>query len=494
MSPNTVPQGPLVVGSLLASDVATAGAMLAGAPPGALLLELRADRLRADEVAAIVRRTERPLIVTVRRSADGGGFDGSEHERRALLTAALDAGARFVDVEWDRPLAALADDPSLTERVILSHHGVACRVRALERVGRAMRARDAAAYKIVASAAEVDELPAIRALLARRPLAGRPLAAFADGRAGVLSRLLAPSWGSWATYAALDRPTAEGQFGVGEMLDGYDVLAISDRTRRYALVGSTVSNSPSPAMHNAALRQLGLDARYFAVTTDRFGAFVRLARSPAAALAGFGVTMPFKEIAARRSRPADSIARASGAVNTVVVGPGGWVGYNTDGPAALASIGERIDPAGCRVAVLGAGGTGRAIACSLAAAGARVRLFNRSAERARRAARALGVEWAPEERLDEWRWDVLVHATPRGAGGERFIAPERLRGAVVLDAVYRPRETMLCADARRAGLQVIDGRRLLLEQALLQFRLLTTHDARVETLRAAAVAWLGSGW
>src|SRR5258707_15594145 len=81
-----------------------------------------ADRLGAGDVAGIVRRAGRPVIASVRTTEGGGAFDGSTEEKRAILTAALSAGAAFVDVEWDGPLRNLAF-PSSADRVILSHHG-----------------------------------------------------------------------------------------------------------------------------------------------------------------------------------------------------------------------------------------------------------------------------------------------------------------------------------------------------------------------------------
>jgi shikimate dehydrogenase len=176
----------------------------------------------------------------------------------------------------------------------------------------------------------------------------------------------------------------------------------------------------------------------------------------------------------------------------VLAADGGWVGYNTDGPAALACIRRAIDPNGCRVAVLGAGGTARAVAVSLAGAGSRVTLFNRTEGHARDAAERIGVDWAPVGELADARWEILVNATPQGRDGQRFLAAERLTGKVVLDAVYAPRSTLLAQDARVRGLHVIDGLQMLVTQAQLQFRCMTGRDGRWETMRRAAVGWLAS--
>jgi len=480
-----------VVCSVLERDVAATWDRLERAPRGCALVEIRADHLRPEEIAAVVGRTERPLVVTVRRREDGGAFDGSEEERRKGLLAALAAGAAWIDVEADRSLADLARGEHAS-RVIVSRHGVACTVEALRRAHAELKPMPAGRIKIVARAERVDEVAAVRQLLAGQG-SERRLACFALGRAGAISRLLAPAWGSWATYgsARRGRETAEGQFPAAELLDVYDVLGIGPSTRCFALVGSRVFGSPSPAMHRAGYRALGIDARYFPIELDTLDPLVELLQPPASLeLRALAVTMPFKERAAERCVARDGIAAVSGAANTVLLQADGWHGFNTDGPAALAAASRHLEPAGARVAVLGAGGTARAVAAALAGAGARVTLFNRSAERAREAAERLGVGHAAWTRAGVEGWDLLVNATPLGGDGEYALPVERLLGRVVLDAVYADRPTPLVREARERGLAVIDGVELLAAQAALQCERMTGRRAEAELLERTAREWL----
>jgi 3-dehydroquinate dehydratase/shikimate dehydrogenase len=482
---------PHVIGSVLPENAEHALAALARAPAACALVELRADRLRPADIAGVVRRSGRPLVVTVRRVDDGGRFEGSEEERSGALEAALAAGAAFVDLEWNRPVVMHLE--RARGRTILSDHGTPCTLDALRERVREMAALGPAALKVAAAPRDVDELLALRDVLAEhaREAVAPPLAAFGLGRAGSLSRLLAPFWGSWATYGALEpgAATGSGQLPAAEMVGMYDVLGISAATKLFALVGSRVARSPSPAMHLAGYRAAGLDARYFAIETDDVDAFVRLVEPERGiGIAGFGVTMPFKEAAARRSHAGDDLVRASGAANTVLVGERGFAAYNTDGPAALDCLREHLDVRGAHVVVLGAGGTARAVAAICVEEGARVSLVGRSPERAQEAARACGATVAAS--LDGLGWDVLVHATPRGADGERFLDPALLTGRVVLDAVYAVRTTALVADARERGLAAIDGLAMLAAQAALQFRRMTGYDAQRALLRRAAEAWM----
>jgi shikimate dehydrogenase len=312
------------------------------------------------------------------------------------------------------------------------------------------------------------------------------------GRAGALSRLLGPNWGSWATFASVRAggQTAPGQFTAQEMLGIYDVLNIGAATRRFALIGNAVFGSPSPAMHRAGYEEAGLDARYFPIELDELEQCLPLlGHEGLAGVEALAVTIPFKEAAGALARPGDKVAAATSAVNTVLVRPDGWKGYNTDGPAILQLVREHLDLRGARAAVVGAGGTARAAAAVLHAAGAKVSLFNRTPSRATTAARRLGVEGHALEELSDARWDILVQATPQGTQGERILAAEGLPGRVVVDGVYGE-TTPLVRDAREHGLVAIDGFDLLVAQAVLQFELMTGTRPEARVLRQAGQRWL----
>jgi len=481
-----------VVFSILEEGAEATLARMREAPRGCGLVEIRADHLRAAEVEGMVRRADRPVIVTARAVRDGGGFDGSEEERREILTRALGAGARFIDVEWGGPSAHLASrgDP---ERVVLSHHGGPCEIAPLLGLFREMGGAFAGRLKIVPRARSPVDAGAVREILSVARKAGRVLAAFATGPAGTPTRILAPSWGSWATYgsASFGAETGEGQLRAVDLLEVYDVLGVSDATRRFALVGQPVEASPSPAMHAAGYRESGIDARYIPVEAQDADEVAPLVgEAGILGLAGLGVTMPLKERLAERASLEDPCARSARAVNTVLAGESRWLGYNTDGPAALTLLGREIDLAETRVAVVGAGGTARAIAASLVAAGGHVTFFNRDRRRAERAAEEIGGKADRLEALRSAEWDILVQATPLGREGEDVLAPSRLCGRVVLDVLYGPEPTPLVRAARRRGLSVVDGFSLLVEQAALQFEILTGRRPSRGVLEAAGRRWL----
>ncbi len=479
-----------VVASALPANAEEGERVLRVVPAGAVAFELRADLLRAEDVSALVRRTPVRTIVTARRIEDGGRFEGSEEERRRLLASALDVGAAAIDVEENRGLAGWAATLP-AERVILSHHGARCTADDLGALFERMRTHRARRLKIVPRAERITDGEVCARLLARAAEARRPLAAFATGAAGFATRVFALSWGSWGTYGAARPgfPTAEAQPSAGDLLDLYRADAIDGATARFGLAGRGVLASPSPFLHAAAYRACGLDAVYLPLETEALGEALALCcGSGPFRLGGLGVTIPLKEAAARAAVRAEPFVLLCGAANTLRLESGALVASNTDGPAVLDLVRRRADPARCVVAVAGAGGTARAAAVALRDAGARVVLFNRTAERARTVARALGVGWDHWDRLPAARWDVLIQATPLGREGERVLPESAICGSVVVDAAYGERETPLVSSARGRGVAVFDGLDLLAAQARLQFRALTGRDASVEVWDAALEA------
>ncbi len=483
---------PVVVCCILETDAEAAARRIDAVPAASGMLEIRADHLGREAIQSLVRRSDRPVVVSIRRAKDGGRFDGSDETRRLALLAALEAGARFIDVEWDSPLADLASGPD-ARRVILSHHGAPCRFPELASLHGEMAATHAALLKIVPCAESLSEIDAVRRLLAESD-GERRLASFALGPRGAVTRLLAPSWGSWGTYGSAEpgAETAEGQFSVEDLLGVHDVLSIGPGTRRFALVGAELAGSPSPLMHRAGYHECGIDARYFPIEPECFDVMASAAgKDGSLGLEAFGVTIPFKEQAARRCKHHDDLTRSCSAANTVVVGADGWHGYNTDGPAAIGLIRPHLDPRGARVAVVGAGGTSRALAAVFRDSGARVTLYNRTQERAREAASSLGVDLGAMDRPAGESWDLLVNATPLGGNGESVVPDSDLTGKVVLDVVYAARETPLIREARRRGLATVDGYEMLVAQAAPQFERMTGSRVSIETLLRAGAEWLG---
>jgi shikimate dehydrogenase len=258
---------------------------------------------------------------------------------------------------------------------------------------------------------------------------------------------------------------------------------------RLGVLGWPVAHSRSPAMHNAALVLVGLEAwRYqlLPVPPELFEETVRAL--PGAGFRGANVTIPHKEAALRVATEATPRARAIGAANTLTFDERGAIAAdNTDAPALIEALPFGVG--GRTALVLGAGGSARAAVWALIDAGAaEVRVWNRTRERADRLCAELGgtavADAAPA--------DVLVHCTASGlrpdedAFAQLPLDADRLADyGCVVDLVYGASDTQLIAAARTRSVPVVDGLELLVGQGALSFERFTGRPAPLEAMREA---------
>jgi shikimate dehydrogenase len=277
---------------------------------------------------------------------------------------------------------------------------------------------------------------------------------------------------------------------------------ISGKTRVVAVWGHPVSHSRSPAMHNAALRELGLDWVYVPFDVDPARVGEAVAGIRALGLVGVNVTVPLKELIIPHLDWVDDEALRIGSVNTIHNVDGFLRGYSTDGPGflrALEAAGQ--PPDGRSVCLLGAGGSARAVAFALASRGSRVAIANRTQERAERLAADVNGTYPGLASSVGWggpagECDLIVNTTSLGMHPNvdqvPALPPEALRpGQFVYDLIYAPPETQLLAMAREAGCGVRNGLQMLVYQgahALAIWSGIPVRDIPVAVMEAAATA------
>ncbi|MCX6544730.1 MAG: type I 3-dehydroquinate dehydratase [Acidobacteria bacterium] len=444
------------------------------------MVEMRLDTVSDPDVAAALDHRHLPVIVTCRRQAEGGHFSGSEQERRALLLQALDAGAEFVDLEWQAGFDHVVR-ARRGRNVVLSHHDFAGVPADLASRVDAMLATGAEVVKVAVTASRLSDCLTLLEL--GRTRRDRRLIVLAMGEAGLVTRVFAARFGSCWTYAG--EGVAPGQIGAAQLTNELAFRRIGPATRAYGLFGRGIAHSPSPAMHNAGFSELAVDAAYVPLVGADAEDVMTFARG--FDLAGASVTIPFKVDLLSRLDDVDPGARAIGAVNTLTATNGGWSGSSTDGAGFLAGLPAGVSPAS-RAAILGTGGAARAVAAALRDAGAKVTMFGRSAEAAGSVAADLGVRGAARP-VPPSSWDLLVNATPVGTSPDvdRTSFPEgTFDGGTVYDLVYYPEQTRLLRDAAQAGCRTVGGLTMLIEQARLQQARWTGRTPSVATLRTAA--------
>ncbi|MGB0389301.1 MAG: shikimate dehydrogenase [Ardenticatenaceae bacterium] len=274
---------------------------------------------------------------------------------------------------------------------------------------------------------------------------------------------------------------------------------------RVGLFGWPVGHSRSPAMHNAAFGELGLNWEYMLLPVRLEDVYDAVRGLRALGFAGANVTVPHKLAVMEALDEVMPEAQAIGAVNTIVNRDGYLVGYNTDGIGFLRALREGgFEPKNCRALLLGAGGASRAVLHALLTEGAEVTIVNRTLSRAQKLAEEFGSLFgvqvhtlafdspvALQKALDEA--NLLVNATSLGMHPHPDATPVPAHihfhpSLTVYDLVYNPLETRLLAEARAAGAQAIDGLGMLIHQGAVAFTLWTGKEAPVEVMRAAAMA------
>ena len=275
--------------------------------------------------------------------------------------------------------------------------------------------------------------------------------------------------------------------------------------RTVGLIGYPLAHSISPALQQAALDHLGLDARYELWETEREALVERVAGMRRPDCLGANVTVPHKEAVIPLLDEIDPLADRIGAVNTIVNRDGRLCGYNTDMTGFAHALREEggFDPSGAQVVLLGAGGAGRAVTMALVEGkAATVTISDIDRERADRLVHDLGRQGetilhavAPgEENLAAVmkKCQLLVNCTPIGMRHSQAehdlpmpaeLIPAR---ALVLDIIYNPLETRLLAEAKRRDARTLGGLAMLVYQGAASLELWTAVQAPLDVMFKAA--------
>ena len=264
-------------------------------------------------------------------------------------------------------------------------------------------------------------------------------------------------------------------------------------TRLFGVLGHPVGHSRSPVMHNAAFSALCINAAYLAFDVKNPEGVPEAMRT--LGIRGMSVTLPHKEAFLSLVDALDPMAEAMGEVNTLCLGEDGRIsGMNTDWCGARDALLSVTSLEGKRVAVIGAGGAGRAVAYGIRDAGGEPLVVNRSRERGEALARELEASFCPLSDFSGEDVAVLVNTTSVGMHPFPDAMPVEAGvlhpGMVVMDIVYAPRKTRLLAAAEACGCRVVDGLEMFIRQGALQFETWTGQPAPLDVMRRAVEASL----
>ena len=496
---------------------ALAGAV-ARAAKVADIIELRLDCLNADELDATrrslpdsLKQVPLPVILTLRAAKQGGHNSlGSEARHRFWSSINHLPDKCFVDLELDlvREFVPEGQDGKLpvdSARIICSHHDIAGAPENLEDIYQQMAATKSRILKIAVQADDATDCLPIFGLLDRARREGREMISIGMGQAGIMTRVLGPSRGSFLTYGSLDdeSATAPGQLTARELREVYRIDQIDQQTEVLGIIGKPVGHSLSPRIQNAAFGAGKVNAVYIPFEVHDVGQFMRRMAHPRTReldwnLRGLSVTAPHKTDVLGTLDWIEPAAREIGAVNTIVIQDSELHGYNTDAPGFISPLRNKFGSlTKTRCAIIGAGGGSRAALWALRNEGARVELFVRNVAATKSMAEEFGVECYPLAGATFHGFDVVINATPLGTRGAQQdgtpATAEQLRNVrLAYDLVYNPGETRFLREARAAGCETLGGIEMLIAQAVEQFKLWTGQAPDVQVMRAAATRALVS--
>ncbi|MBM7097141.1 MULTISPECIES: shikimate dehydrogenase [Alteribacter] len=265
---------------------------------------------------------------------------------------------------------------------------------------------------------------------------------------------------------------------------------------RMGVFGHPIGHSMSPAMHNAALAEVGLQGSYGAydIHPEDLEEAVRSLREDQ--FRGVNVTLPHKVNVMPFLDEISSDARTIGAVNTIVQENGRLIGYNTDGQGYLDSLltesGEELKNK--KVLIIGAGGAARAVAVSLLKYGVQVlAITNRTMSKAKEIARIcepvgpVSVLPSTIAQANLTGFDVIINTTSIGMAPDIDRMPFSLetlkRDSIVSDLIYTPLKTRWLQVAENKGAKTINGLGMFINQGAIAFELWTGRKAPREKMK-----------
>ncbi|KAH0258049.1 AROM pentafunctional protein, ARO1, partial [Aureobasidium melanogenum] len=494
---------------------------------GVDVIEFRADLLQdpstsdgrpspeflVEQLAALRSGSSLPVIFTLRTKGQSGRFpDGADEEAIKLYRVALRMGCDFVDVE-------LTSSPELKEfvisnkrnsKIIASHHDPAGKLSWATGGSAWMPHYNAALeygdiIKIVGTAKSLEDNFALAEFKAwaAKTHPEIPLIALNMGEHGKLSRIT-NRFMTPVSSPALPVVAAPGQLSAADIRRGLSLIGEIE-PKKFYLFGSPISQSRSPALHNALFAQSGLPHEYGLFETTEAKDIEKIIRAPN--FGGGSVTIPLKLDVMKLLDHVDPAARTIGAVNTIVPtqtadGKTILTGYNTDWQGmtiALQFAGAEGNNGVLKEAamVVGGGGTARAAIYALHKMGySPIYLVGRNTSKLQTLADSFDASCNIEvlsdteqvSKLSPDRHPVVAIGTIPGdspidpamretlcslfeAGNNpRDIPGPDDKAKVLLEMAYKPRVTSLMQLAENSGWKTVPGLEALVGQGVHQFK------------------------
>jgi len=256
---------------------------------------------------------------------------------------------------------------------------------------------------------------------------------------------------------------------------------ITGKTSALGLIGTPVAHSFSPLIHSRFAEAVGFDAAYLAFDVAPEGLSCAIAGAAALGIVGLNVTTPHKIAALSCASVLHTSAKEANAVNTLTLTKNGWEAHNTDIFGIAQAIRRHSSPKGKRMLIIGAGGAGYAAVIAAVRLDCKIILANRNVSKAITLAKHVKKYYNTDIEIFEGfvglpMADIVVQTTPLGFGDMAHISPlpstwPFASCELAFDLNYYPRESRFLADARKAGVNCVNGLEMLVLQASESFEI-----------------------
>ncbi len=444
-------------------------------------VEIRLDlcsRPNSRFIASVLEIAPSTVILTYRRTEDGGVKKVSEEQRLDLIETLLQPGISYIDLEYGLVAPRIEKKArKLGIKIIRSLHdfdGVPSKMSNLiEKIAAEGEIPKIACFP--RSSREVQEM--LNAV--ERTAHIQEKIVLGMGAFGFFTRVAPILCGSMLTFCSDgEREGAPGQISARQLEAVYRISAQDADTVYYGIIGNPVLHSESPRIHNKWFAEEGMNAVYIPFQVDDVDLFMKTASQ--LGVRGFSVTVPHKQQIIDCLDQVEPAVRSIGSCNTVIRTDAGWYGGNTDYEGFLNPLrkGDLLKP-GARALVVGAGGVARTVVYALGWAGLEVTLVNRTDEKAKDLAGETGAHFHPvQEDLEQGCFYLVVQTSSAGMAPHTDVDPlpgySFCGSELVYELIYAPEKTLFSERAAAAGCRVIGGREMLHAQAVLQFELFSS--------------------
>lgn len=421
-------------------------------------IEFRLDLFEDLDLArlhALIRKIPIPILFTLRKQSQGGGYVQSEESRLQLIRELCQLQPDFFDLEYDI-------SPSFRKklffsypkmRFITSYHNFE-RFPNLNGLIKCLFNHYTHFYKIAVYCPSSIEGLQLLHLSKKYP----NLVTIGLGQRAQFTRFLAPILGQPFSYTSLQTQTAPGQLSLAE-IQSYHFSSLNPSTAVYALLGDPIDTSLSPIVHNAVFNAQKCNAFYCKIRCSQKELLASLRLMKELPFKGLSITMPLKE-------KAGTLISSKTPVNTLILDQK-VTGFNTDGTGAIQALEKRIALYNQHIVLVGAGGVAQAIAQAVISKGARVTFINRTAKRAIQLAKTYNCRGGGIEAFP-CHHDILINCTPN----PDFVRSDWiLPNSIAMDTVYQPDWTKFLLKASAKNCKLIFGKELFINQAIQQQKL-----------------------